>query len=86
MVREARKKQGLTLRGVAALTDKSHVFLGEIERGTSPLPISLAPRLALVLGMDLAELLCAFRLVPEAAAERFFDPERMRAALAGGGQ
>jgi len=84
LLREARKARGLSLRDVAAKVERSHVFLGCIERGDSAMPIEMAPGLCEVLGLDIAVVLCAFRLVPDVAAERFFDVDRMRAALAGG--
>ncbi len=83
MVRAARKAKGLSLRKASDITGKSHVFLGEIERGEAGLPVALAYALADTYGMDIAVVLCAFRVVPDAAAERFFDVDRMRAALAG---
>ena len=83
MLRERRETARITLRGLAEKTGRSHVFLGAIERGESVVSVDLAARLAVVLDLDLAEILCAFRVVPEHAAARFFDVDRMRAALAG---
>lgn len=84
MLREARQKRGLSLRALSEKVGKSHVFLGEVERGDAALPVAIAPRLAEVLEIDLAVVLCAFQVVPQHAAKAFFDPDRMRAALAGG--
>lgn len=84
LVREAREKQRLGLREAALALGVSHAYLGQVERGEHTISVGFAPRLALVLDVDIAVLCCAFRLVPEAAAERFFDVDRMRAALAGG--
>ena len=81
MLRDARNRQGLSLRAVAEKVGKSHVFIGDVERGISALPIDLVPRMCDVLNLDPADVLCAFRLVPERAAAKFFDPDRMREAL-----
>ena len=85
MLREARESKRIPLRAVAARVGCSHVFIGEIERGASTLPVDMAEEICAMLDLDLAAVLCAFRLVPERAAEAFFDIERMRAALAAGG-
>lgn len=83
MIRERRESQGKSLRQLADLTDRSHGYIGDVERGKCSICFDLAARLAVVLDLDLAEILCAFRVVPEHAAARFFDVDRMRAALAG---
>ncbi len=62
--------------------DAPQVPAGDVERGKCSICFDLAARLAVVLDLDLAEILCAFRVVPEHAAARFFDVDRMRAALA----
>ena len=86
MIRERRESQGKSLRQLADLTERSHGYIGDVERGKCSICFDLATRLAVVLDLDLAEILCAFRVVPEHAAAAFFDVDRMRAALAGGGQ
>ncbi len=68
-----------------ALDGVTVVFLAEVERGESGVGADIAERWAGVIGLDPAEVLCAFRVIPERAAAAFFDADRMRAALAGGG-
>ena len=84
LVREAREKQRLGLRGAARALGVSDAYVGQVERGDQTSSVGFARRLARVLDVHIADLCAAFRLVPEAAAERFFDPDRMREALAGG--
>ena len=57
-----------------------------VEAGVRSPSEALARRLATALGLDEAEAFCAFRIVPQGAEAAFFDVDRMRAALAGGGQ
>lgn len=84
MLREARKRRGWTARDVAARVSVSPTHVSLVERGRASAGPDVLLAWAKALGMDAAEVCCAFRVVPEQAAERFFDPDRMRAALAGG--
>lgn len=85
MLRAARKRRGWTVRDLAVEIGVSHVHVSMVELGRCPVGADVLLAWAKALGMDTAEVCCAFRVVPEQAAERFFDPDRMRAALAGGG-
>lgn len=85
MMRARRMELLLSIGDVSrALGGVTVVFLSEVERGTSGVGPDIAERWAQVLGLDPAEVLCAFRVVPDRVAKAFFDPDRMRAALAGG--
>lgn len=83
MIRERRESLDMSMRRLAELTERSHGYIGDVERGACSICFDLAERFAVVLGLDLAVILCAFRVVPEHAAAAFFDVDRMRAALAG---
>jgi transcriptional regulator with XRE-family HTH domain len=86
MLEERRLALRLSRRALADKVGCSHVFLGDVAHGKNVVSASLAERLSAALNLDLAVILCAFRVVPEHAAAAFFDVDRMRAALAGGGQ
>ncbi len=86
MMRARREALTLSIGDVSrALDGVTVVFLAEVERGESGVGADIAERWAGVIGLDPAEVLCAFRVIPERAAAAFFDADRMRAALAGGG-
>lgn len=82
MMRERREKLGLTLAFVARRINVCNVHLSDVERGRKGISADVAEAWAKALALPVAEVCCAFRVVPEAAAERFFDPDRMREALA----
>lgn len=85
-MRARRESLGLSIGDVSRrLGGVTVVFLAYVERGESGVGADIAERWAHIIGLDPAEVLCAFRVVPERAAAAFYDPDRMRAALAGGG-
>lgn len=86
LLRERREACGLTIVEVADRAKVSSIHLGEVERGKKGASAEVLVDVATALRMDLAAVCCAFRVVPERAAAAFFDPDRMRAALNGGGQ
>lgn len=86
LIRARREALGMSMRRLAERVDRSHGYIGDVERGDCTICFDLAGRFATALDLDLAVILCAFRVVPEHAAAAFFDVDRMRAALAGGGQ
>jgi transcriptional regulator with XRE-family HTH domain len=83
-MRARREELQLTLSYIADRVRVSSVHLSEVERGRSGASADLLEAWALAIGLDVAEVLCAFRVVPDRVAAEFFDPDRMRAALAGG--
>lgn len=82
MLRERRERLGFTLEYVAERARVTFQYLSEIERGCKAPSADVLGDLIGVLALPAADVFCAFRVVPEAAAERFFDPDRMREALA----
>lgn len=84
MLRDRRGTLGLRLEDVADRVNISIAYASEVERGKKCPSASVLVEWAEFVGLDPAAVLCAFRVVPDAAAERFFDVDRMRAALAGG--
>lgn len=81
MLRAHRESRGLTILYVATRAKISGVHLSDIERGMTGVSVEIVEDVATVLGLDVAEVLCAFRVVPQRAAAKFFDAERMRKAL-----
>lgn len=55
-LREARRTKGLTVRALAAVVGLSHVFVGEIERGTRPLPKARREAFAAAVDLPVADL------------------------------
>lgn len=84
MLRDRRAVLGLRLEDIAERVNISIAYASEVERGKKGPSADVIVAWAEAIDVDPAPVLCAFRLVPEAAAERFFDADRMRAALAGG--
>jgi hypothetical protein len=85
MLRAARQRRGMSIAAVRDAAGLSVGHLSLVERGKSGISPDALVAWATVLGLDPAVVLCAFRVVPERCAAAFFDPDRMRAALAGGG-
>ena len=86
MLREQRGTLGLRLEDVADRVNISIAYASEVERGKKCPSADVLVEWADFVGLDPAVVLCAFRVVPDDAAEAFFDVDRMRAALGGGGQ
>lgn len=80
-LRERREELGLPLSHIATRVNVSVVHLSEVERGRKGASASVLEEVALVLGLDVAQVLCAFRVVPDRIAAAFFNAERMRDAL-----
>lgn len=72
---------GMSQTHVARRANICTVHLGEVERGKSSASADVLEDVAVALPLDVAEVLCAFRVVPTRAAAAFFDAGRMRAAL-----
>lgn len=82
-LRAARETEGLSIRAVAKRVGGSNAMVSHVETGFRCPSAAWLVAACKVYRVDPAPLLCAFRVVPDAAAERFFDVDRMRAALAG---
>jgi ribosome-binding protein aMBF1 (putative translation factor) len=80
-LRARREGLGLPLSHIATRVNVSIVHLSEVERGRKGASASVLEEVAVVLGLDVAEVLCSFRVVPDRIAASFFNAERMRAAL-----
>lgn len=83
-LRRSRENAGLSLRAAAARVGCCNATIIHVETGHRGPSADLVLAACKAYHVDPAPVLCAFRVVPEAAAERFFDPDRMREALAGG--
>lgn len=81
LLRRQREARDLTLAQVGQRLNASPDRLSVMERGKADIAPTLLEAWAIAIGLDPAEVLCAFRVVPDRAAARFFDPDRMRAAL-----
>lgn len=79
----ARKGRGMTLGKLADLVRVTPTHLCRVEHGERP-SAELLDAIARVLDLDPAPLFCAWRIAPARAAS-FWDADRMREALAGGG-
>ena len=86
MLRDKRKALGFSQRDLAGRCACTSNSIHAVETGVRSPSEALARRIAAALGIDEAEVFCAFRIVPKAAEAAFFDVDRMRAALAGGAQ
>lgn len=83
MLRNRRGEMDLRLEDVADRVNISIAYASEVERGKKCPSADVLVEWANFVGLDPAVVLCAFRVVPDDAAERFFDVDRMRAALTG---
>lgn len=81
MMRSRREELGWTLTKVGNIVGVCIVHLSEVERGRKGASASVLEDWAKAIGLDTAEVLCAFRVVPDRVSARFFDPARMREAL-----
>lgn len=78
VLKTAREKAGQTQRDVARALGVSHVYYGEIERGTRPLPAPRVPELSKILQME--ELVL---LTMTSAAQGPYDLQSVQAWLMG---
>ena len=73
-IRSLRKRQGLTIEALASKAELDPTYLGGIERGVHNPTLRVVVRVSLVLGVEMASLLC-----PELAED---DASVLRATLA----
>lgn len=80
-LKKAREGLGLSLEVLGERVERAASHLSGIETGRATPSPELLDRLAVALELDPAPLFCAYRLVPERAADTFFSVDRMRVAL-----